>query len=461
MPITTVSLSSDYSPCGPASSAGEEAGNDVLFATLFGAVVSSEDVENTDMNLEILPGVMLEEQPDTQEGDGKFAEALLFAGSEKQVAGSEKQVLDNASVSISPQPLNVDDESDAMPLIDSPVLFEEKEQADAGVLAADQIQTQAQAAIVRPLRVAGDRPLTTQLLTEIAEDLAPEYVVIKQKVSMTAGLTLEVDGAEMMPLQSDKALSIMTAPRQNLRTKFETSGPLFTETPKVDLDESSDEMIEVLALKSAKTASQAGLTLRPATLQLSTTETSTLLQSGIASQVNSSAGSQTAGGQTAGGQTGGGQPGLSSSMAENWLEMLDMQDENWAEQLVKRVERNLANAKEGIDFELNPRSLGKLHVNLTIQQNEAQLQMRTETSQAAQMITDAQSRLSTMLEDAGMKLAYLGTFTQSSGDGANGRQSGNAGNRHQNSDEDKGSESDLQQNNDATDASNSLVNVKA
>ena len=148
-------------------------------------------------------------------------------------------------------------------------------------------------------------------------------------------------------------------------------------------------------------------------------------------------------------------------MAENWLEMLDMQDENWAEQLVKRVERNLANAKEGIDFELNPRSLGKLHVNLTIQQNEAQLQMRTETSQAAQMITDAQSRLSTMLEDAGMKLAYLGTFTQSSGDGANGQQSGNAGNSHQNGDEDKGSESDLQQNNDATDASNSLVNVKA
>jgi hypothetical protein len=66
-----------------------------------------------------------------------------------------------------------------------------------------------------------------------------------------------------------------------------------------------------------------------------------------------------------------------------------------------------------------------------------------------------------MLEDAGMRLAYLGTFTQSSGNGANGQQSRNAGNSHQNSGEDKGSESDLQQNNDAPDASNSLVNVKA
>jgi flagellar hook-length control protein FliK len=148
-------------------------------------------------------------------------------------------------------------------------------------------------------------------------------------------------------------------------------------------------------------------------------------------------------------------------MAENWLEMLDMQDENWAEQLVKRVERNLANAKEGIDFELNPRTLGKLHVNLSLQQNEAQLQMRTETSQAALMITEAQSRLSAMLEDMGMKLAYLGTSTQSNGNGANGQQSGTAQHSRQNSGQNNDSDSNLHQNNDASDASNSLVNIKA
>ena len=181
----------------------------------------------------------------------------------------------------------------------------------------------------------------------------------------------------------------------------------------------------------------------------------------MASEASSSAGNQGSGGQTSGGQTSGGQSGLTSSLAENWLEMLDMQDENWAEQLVKRVERNLANAKEGIDFELNPRSLGKLHVNLSLQQNEAQLQMRTETSQAAQMISDAQSRLSAMLEDAGMKLAYLGTSTQSNGNGANGQQSGNGHHGHQNNGQNNNSDSNLPQNNDATDASNSLVNVKA
>ena len=454
MPTINTSSSSDYSPLSHATSAGEDGGNDVLFATLFGAVTLSEDAEEADVNLETPPGMMPEDQSKAQKGEDHFTQILAFAG-------TEEEGLDDTGVSLLPQPLNVDDEGDATSLSDGAVFFEKKEEVDAGILAAAQMPEQAQAANARPLHSAGNRPLTTQLLTEIAEDLAPEHVVIKQKVSINAGQTAAVDRAEMMPLQADKALSVMTAPRQMLRTKHETSGPRFIESPKVEFGSSSDEMIEALTLKSAKTASQASLSLRPVAPQLPTTEASTLLQNGIASQASPSAGNQTPGGQTGGNQAGASHAGLTRSMAENWLEMLDMQDENWAEQLVKRVERNLANAKEGIDFELNPRTLGKLHVNLSLQQNEAQLQMRTETSQAAQMITEAQSRLSAMLEDMGMKLAYLGTSTQSNGNGANGQQSGTAQHSRQNSGQNNDSDSNLHQNNDASDASNSLVNIKA
>ncbi len=454
MPTINTSSSSDYSPLSHATSAGEDGGNDVLFATLFGAVTLSEDAEEADVNLETPPGMMPEDQSKAQKGEDHFTQILAFAG-------TEEEGLDDTGVSLLPQPLNVDDEGDATSLSDGAVFFEKKEEVDAGILAAAQMPEQAQSANARPLHSAGNRPLTTQLLTEIAEDLAPEHVVIKQKVSINAGQTAAVDRAEMMPLQADKALSVMTAPRQMLRTKHETSGPRFIESPKVEFGSSSDEMIEALTLKSAKTASQASLSLRPVAPQLPTTEASTLLQNGIASQASPSAGNQTPGGQTGGNQAGASHAGLTRSMAENWLEMLDMQDENWAEQLVKRVERNLANAKEGIDFELNPRTLGKLHVNLSLQQNEAQLQMRTETSQAAQMITEAQSRLSAMLEDMGMKLAYLGTSTQSNGNGANGQQSGTAQHSRQNSGQNNDSDSNLHQNNDASDASNSLVNIKA
>ncbi|MFW2468628.1 MAG: flagellar hook-length control protein FliK [Candidatus Puniceispirillaceae bacterium] len=466
MPIITASSSSDISPQGPASSAGKEAGSDVLFAALFGAVVSTDDTEEIDVNLDILQAMTQEEHPDKQDGEGALATALLFAVSDEpanylsQDEGDISAYLsqDEGGIPVLGEYMSPDDEGEVNTLIESNVLFHEKEEGDAGLLAASQLAVQGQVATsVNAQRSAGDRPLTTQLLTKIAEDLAPEHVVIKEKVSITAGQTSDVDSVKTASLNSDKVAAMMSAPRQNVQAKLEASGPVIIEMAEAEAGESFD----ALALKTTKTESQIGLTLRPAAPNLPTAETSTLLQGGVASEASPSAGNQGSGSQTSGGQTSGGQSGLTSSLAENWLEMLDMQDENWAEQLVKRVERNLANAKEGIDFELNPRSLGKLHVNLSLQQNEAQLQMRTETSQAAQMISDAQSRLSAMLEDAGMKLAYLGTSTQSNGNGANGQQSGNGHHGHQNNGQNNNSDSNLPQNNDATDASNSLVNVKA
>ena len=455
MPIITASSSSDISPKGPASSAGKEAGSDVLFAALFGAVVSTDDTEEIDVNLDILQAMTQEEHPDKQDGEGALATARLFAVSDESANYLSQ---DEGGIPVLGEYMSPDDEGEVNTLIESNVLFHEKEEGDAGLLAASQLAVQGQVATsVNAQRSAGDRPLTTQLLTKIAEDLAPEHVVIKEKVSITAGQTSDVDSVKTASLNSDKVAAMMSAPRQNVRAKLEASGPVIIEMAEAEAGESFD----ALALKTTKTESQIGLTLRPAAPNLPTAETSTLLQGGVASEASSSAGNQGSGSQTSGGQTSGGQSGLTSSLAENWLEMLDMQDENWAEQLVKRVERNLANAKEGIDFELNPRSLGKLHVNLSLQQNEAQLQMRTETSQAAQMISDAQSRLSAMLEDAGMKLAYLGTSTQSNGNGANGQQSGNGHHGHQNNGQNNNSDSNLPQNNDATDASNSLVNVKA
>jgi flagellar hook-length control protein FliK len=455
MLIITASSSSDTSRQGLASSEGKEAGSDLLFAALFGAVVSTDDTEEMDVNLDILQAMTQEEHPDKQNGEGALATALLFAVSDDPANYLSQ---DEGGIHVLVEHVSPDDEGDVNTFIESSVLSHEKEEGEAGLLAASQLAVQSQVATsVSAQRSAGGRPLTTQLLTKIAEDLAPKHVIIEEKVSITAGQKSDLDSVKTALLNSDKVAALMSVPRQNLRAKLEASGPVIIEMTEAEVSNSFD----AFALKTTKTESQIGLTLRPAAPNLLTAETSTLMQGGVASEASSTAGNQGSGGQASGGQASGGQSGLTSSLAENWLEMLDMQDENWADQLVKRVERNLANAKEGIDFELNPRSLGKLHVNLSLQQNEAQLQMRTETSQAAQIISDAQSRLSAMLEDAGMKLAYLGTSTQSNGNWSNGQQSGNGHHGHQNNGQNNNSDSNLPQNNDATDASNSLVNVKA
>ena len=123
MPIITASSSSDFSTSSSASSAGEERENDVLFAALFGAVVSSEDTEDTDISLEMVPDVMSNGQADAQVGKGKFEEPLLFSG-------NEQPGLDNNGISLIPQQLNVDDEGDALSPIDGFLVFEEKEELD-------------------------------------------------------------------------------------------------------------------------------------------------------------------------------------------------------------------------------------------------------------------------------------------------------------------------------------------
>ena len=122
----------------------------------------------------------------------------------------------------------------------------------------------------------------------------------------------------------------------------------------------------------------------------------------------------------------GGQPhssGLapSSSLSENMAEMLDMMEDNWSEMLVKRIERAFGKNAEGIDFELNPRNLGKLRVNINVVNDQTNVQLKTDTQMAAQMIGDAESKLAQMLEQAGLKLAQFNAQTGHSEQQSNGQ----------------------------------------
>ena len=108
--------------------------------------------------------------------------------------------------------------------------------------------------------------------------------------------------------------------------------------------------------------------------------------------------------------------------AEDWADMLDLMEDNWSEMLVRRIQNALGDKQGGIDFELNPRNLGKLRVTLNMAGDQTQVQMRTETQQAAQILTEAESRLAQMLEAQGMKLAQFGA---QSGMGGNNQQMNN------------------------------------
>jgi len=128
-------------------------------------------------------------------------------------------------------------------------------------------------------------------------------------------------------------------------------------------------------------------------------------------QSGSQSGSQNGGqsGSTAGG-------GLLNNL--NMLQTLDMAKNNWSEMLLQRVQRGLAGGKDQLEFQLNPRNLGKMRISLVMKNNRANVLIKTETSVAASMLNDAEGRLAQMLEASGIRLGSLDSG-QSQGFGGN------------------------------------------
>ena len=143
--------------------------------------------------------------------------------------------------------------------------------------------------------------------------------------------------------------------------------------------------------------------------------------SGIAGQSgsHSHSGSQN-GGQSA--SQNGGQPGSAAGGGLlnnlNMLQTLDMARNNWSEMLLQRVQRGLAGGKDQLEFQLNPRNLGKMRISLVMKNNRANVLIKTETSVAASMLNDAEGRLAQMLEASGLRLGSLNSG-QSQGFGGN------------------------------------------
>ena len=183
--------------------------------------------------------------------------------------------------------------------------------------------------------------------------------------------------------------------------------------------------------------------------------------SGAAGQsLNNQAGGQT-GGQ-AGGQAGAASGGLLNNL--NMLQTLDMAKNNWTEMLLQRVQKGLAGGKDQLNFQLNPRNLGKMQISLVIQNDRTNIQIQTETSAAALMLSDSEARLAQMLEASGLRLGNLNSG-QSQGfagnmSGGHADQQNQAGNSGKTTagktDDDDGNSADT-----ITERSENLINIQA
>ena len=152
--------------------------------------------------------------------------------------------------------------------------------------------------------------------------------------------------------------------------------------------------------------------------------------------------------QTGGGQQNGNGPATGAGMGssiEQWANMLDMQEDNWSEMLVRRIDREFRDGGKGLEIEMSPRHLGRLHITLAQQQETTHIYMRTENSAAAQMLVEAEARLAQMLENSGLKLGMFNSFSDGRGgqageqnkddEGLTGTKNGIAGKGEENRDD--------------------------
>ena len=208
---------------------------------------------------------------------------------------------------------------------------------------------------------------------------------------------------------------------------------------KTDTAQSAKQLSETLSAADLKTARQSAVTaeqmsriaLKPISGEGPDTAPKTASPE-IASAQLMAANTSSSGGQSShqGAQGQAQQTLAGSSMSDTIADMLDMMEDNWAETLVKRIERALGQKEEGIDFELNPRSLGRLRVNLSLVNDQTHIHMKAESASAAQIIGDAEHRLAQMLEQSGMKLAQFSSQSGLAGDQHANDQSQKQGEQH-------------------------------
>ncbi|EHI47935.1 Flagellar hook-length control protein [SAR116 cluster alpha proteobacterium HIMB100] len=444
---------------GPAGEGTGDGASALLFASLFGGMKLAEGAAEPD-----------EMQPETGNADPAMT---IDPHLVQMLAAAGKGRLQADAVT---KGTTADDEAEDAGL--SSLTEPEDKAAEAGLLSAQTLASDQ--------RLAGKGTAQNAALAAIAEDLKQASAHKNaQQTGPADGLSDQdpefigppapratIPSATQMAAQTNQR-SELAQDMARLRTAAQPSSQLSSQaaaqaashaatTDEADfqLDAGLDGGVEELAIDAAKLKADRGFDSSLRTVSGSST-------SAPAHQAELPAGLTSGGGQNGFSQGGGQQSGtgsaftgtLSADSAEQWLDILDMQDENWTDQLVRRIDREMRSGGNGLDLELNPRNLGRLRVNLSVAQDQTNVVLRTETGAAAQMITDAEGRLSQMLEQAGLKLGQFDAFSggQDRSFGQHKGQQGQSDNHGQLA----GAEPETERNTGDTAASDGLVNLTA
>ena len=420
----------------------EANGDDLLFAALFGGATSDIPADDDNVDLPAVSGVFSEPATEKDETETPPQQALLATIAALHAAnGSDKKQISKAN--------NEGMENNDARSID------ENSDAAASMIAAAPLETQInppKSEVASPLQntksirvnmafeggksdgqatanlpkiglgpIQGSMQGPTAQAASAGEPAATSQVAAF-KTLIGPMPALSADAKMAGNVANLRAIRDANLEQRNAEINAKLSGD-----DDVDFNGRSDKSISTAAslkqaLATGSPAAKGDNMLVRASIGLDMTRSSQAASASVDSvsgthgqTVNNQAGGQ-AGGQS-GGQAGAATGGsLFNNL--NMLQTLDMAKNNWTEMLLQRVQKGLAGGKDQLDFQLNPRNLGKMKVTLVIQNDRTNIQIQTETTAAASMLNDSEARLSQMLEAAGLRLGNLNSG-QSMGFGGN------------------------------------------
>jgi flagellar hook-length control protein FliK len=90
---------------------------------------------------------------------------------------------------------------------------------------------------------------------------------------------------------------------------------------------------------------------------------------------------------------------------------LNVQQNGWADTMVRRLQTSLQNGSAAVRIILEPRNLGRLQVTMGLRDGRAAIRIAADTTQAAGLLRDSRAQLAQMFEQSGLRLANMQTTT--------------------------------------------------
>ena len=98
---------------------------------------------------------------------------------------------------------------------------------------------------------------------------------------------------------------------------------------------------------------------------------------------------------------------LANNQNFNTKETLDLLESSWGEKFTKIIKNSIDRGISKLNFDLKPKNLGKISLEVTVKDNKTSIQISTESQEAANILNDNLPRLTDLIEEKNSKFSLF------------------------------------------------------